>query len=87
MIEESGSMTFKESHLRSIVKSVIYRMASILGTGILTWLITRDIRKTLSITFANQIFLIILYYLSERIWNRIHWGKMLQVARKMPKTS
>jgi len=81
MIEESGGMTFKESHLRSIVKSVIYRIASILGTGILTWLITRDIRKTLSITFANQIFLIILYYLSERIWNRIHWGRTLQLAR------
>lgn len=66
---------FRESKSRSIAKSLIYRILSIIGTSILTWLIIKDIQKTLSITVAIQIFLIILYYSHERIWNKINWGK------------
>ncbi len=68
---------FRESKSRSIVKSLIYRILSIIGTSILTWLITKDIQKTLSITVAIQIFLIIIYYSHERIWNKINWGKTI----------
>lgn len=85
MIHDAESLTFKESHLRSIVKSVVYRILSICGTGILTWLITRDVGKTLSVTFTTQIYLIILFYLSERVWNQIQWGKKLHVKKKIPK--
>lgn len=82
---DEGKLTFKESRIRSLVKSVIYRILSICGTGILTWLITRELGKTLSITLASQIFLICLYYLSERVWNRVHWGKKLYTTNNKPK--
>jgi uncharacterized membrane protein len=85
MIDDPESITFKESHLRSLVKSVVYRILSISGTGILTWFITKDVGKTLSITFATQIFLIVLFYLSERAWNQINWGKKLHSTKKVPK--
>jgi uncharacterized membrane protein len=70
-------LCFSETRGRSLAKAVTYRIVSVMGTLLLTWLITRDFGKTLSITFAIQVFLIILYYASERIWNRINWGKRI----------
>jgi uncharacterized membrane protein len=79
MTVNQPKVTFNESQARSVVKSLTYRVMSIIGTGIVTWIITRNIGKTLSITFANQLFLIMLYYFSERFWNRIHWGKNIHI--------
>jgi uncharacterized membrane protein len=53
---------------------------SIAGTFLLTWLITRDIREVISITLAVQAFLIVLYYASERIWDRISWGRRISIV-------
>lgn len=64
-----------ESRSRSIVKSLIYRILSLLGIGILGWLITRDIKETTFITIVFQIYLIILYYVYERVWNKVNWGR------------
>ena len=69
------TVTFKESPTRSLVKALVYRVVSITGSGILTWIITKDIGETVSITLIIQIFLVILYYAYERIWDRIDWGR------------
>ena len=73
--KHTKTLAVKESRLRSLVKSLIYRVVSIIGTGILTWTITRDVGKAISITLVVQAFLIILYYAYERIWNKINWGR------------
>ena len=77
--EDVRKLTFKESRMRSFVKSLAYRIMSILGTGILTWIITKDIAETVSITFIIQVFLVILYYSYERIWNKVRWGRSLEL--------
>ncbi len=76
--EDAKNLTFRESRLRSLVKSLSYRIISIAGTGILTWVITRDIRETVSITLIIQVFLVILYYSYERIWVKINWGRKVE---------
>ena len=75
--EDTKTSAFRESRLRSLVKSLIYRILSITGTGILSWIITRDIEETISLTLVIQAFLIILYYFYERIWDKINWGRKL----------
>jgi len=71
----SKDLTCVESRSRSIVKSLVYRILSLIGIGILSWFITRDIKETTLITIVFQIYLAILYYVYERVWNRINWGK------------
>jgi len=71
----SKTPVYVESRSRSIVKSLVYRILSILGIGILGWLITRDIWETTFITIVFQAYLTILYYVYERVWNRINWGR------------
>jgi uncharacterized membrane protein len=78
--EEIEKLVFQETRLRSLVKTVVYRIMSIAGTFLLTWLITRDIREVISITLAVQAFLIVLYYASERIWDRISWGRRISIV-------
>ena len=78
IIGDAKNLAFRESRLRSLVKSLGYRIISIAGTGILTWVITRDIGETVSITLIIQVFLVILYYSYERIWVRINWGRKVE---------
>ncbi len=75
IMEDTGELAFRESRMRSLVKALVYRIVSIVGTGILTWIVTKDIRETVSITLIIQVFLVVLYYSSERIWDRINWGR------------
>ena len=75
IMEDTRKLVFRESRLRSLVKALVYRVVSIVGTGVLTWIITKDIRETISITLVIQVFLIVLYYSYERIWDRINWGR------------
>ena len=76
--EDAKNLAFRESRLRSLVKSLGYRIISIVGTGILTWVITKDIRETVLITLIIQVFLVILYYSYERIWVKINWGRKVE---------
>ena len=80
--EDPKDLVFRESRLRSLVKSLTYRILSITGTGIVSWVITKDIKETISITITIQVFLIILYYSYERMWNKINWGRIIQIAKK-----
>jgi tRNA (adenine37-N6)-methyltransferase len=75
MAEDPKGWTFRESRSRSLVKSLAYRIVSIAGTGILTWIITGDVTETVSITASVQVFLAMLYYSCERLWNKISWGR------------
>ena len=77
LTEDNTKPAFRESRMRSLMKALVYRILSITGTGILTWAVTEDIREAASITLIIQVFLIILYYSSERIWDRINWGRII----------
>jgi len=82
MMEDPKNLALKESPLRSLAKSLTYRISSITATGIISWAITKDIKETMSITIVMQVFLIVFYYSWERIWDKINWGRKVQVAKK-----
>jgi uncharacterized membrane protein len=77
---ENRKLVFTESRLRSLVKAVSYRILSLIGTGILSWIITRDFMETVSITIAVQVYLTVLYYSWERMWDRFGWGRRIDIA-------
>ncbi|MFC2067659.1 DUF2061 domain-containing protein [Chloroflexota bacterium] len=80
IMEVNGEFTFKESRMRSLMKTLVYRITSIFGTGILTWIITKDIQETISIILMIQVFLLVLYYSYERIWDGINWGGSTKIT-------
>jgi len=74
-MKNSKDLIFRETWLRSLTKSLTYRILSITMTGIISWTITKDIKEAISITIGMQAFLIVFYLSYERIWDKINWGR------------
>jgi uncharacterized membrane protein len=60
---------------RSLVKTLTYRIAIIVMMLVVSFAITRNWRSTLEITGWNTLLATTLYYLHERFWSRINWGR------------
>jgi len=71
----SNSLLYKEAHWRSIVKSISWRITGTIDTLILSWIITGQFKFAISIASAEVITKIILFYLHERVWDKIKIGK------------
>ncbi|HLD49463.1 MAG TPA: DUF2061 domain-containing protein [archaeon] len=65
----------KETHSRSVSKAITYRIAATIALGIITWIYTKEFFTTSAITIVFTIVATALFYLNERAWNRIKWGK------------
>ncbi len=68
-------MKFFEYYERSIVKTVTYRVLIVVSTFLVTYYLTGEIQTSLEITAVANIINTILYFIHERAWNEIHWGK------------
>ncbi len=60
---------------RSLAKTITYRLLIIVATFVVVYIMTGDIDATTHITVVTSIVNTVLYFIHERIWNRIHWGK------------
>lgn len=65
----------KEKRYRSILKAVSWRITGTLDTFVISFLVTGKFRFALSISFFEIFTKITLYYLHERLWNRISTGR------------
>jgi uncharacterized membrane protein len=65
-----------ETRLRSVAKAVSWRANATVILGIISYLFTRDLKETTFITVVYHVLVTFLYYLHERIWARISWGRL-----------
>lgn len=65
-----------EKNYRSLVKSISYRITGTIATFIISYAITGELKIAFSITGVETISKIILFYLHERMWNKIKFGKV-----------
>jgi adenylylsulfate kinase len=68
-------MAFHENHSRSLVKTITYRVLIIVSNSIIVYLLTRRVDMTVAFITTTNIARTVLYFLHERAWNRVHWGK------------
>ena len=68
-------MQIFEQHGRSLVKALTFRILIILADSVVVYAITRRIDITATFVIISNISSTVLYYVHERIWNRISWGK------------
>ena len=64
-----------EKNARSIFKAITWRILATIITVALIYLFTKNIALTLSVGAFDIIIKLIVYYLHERAWNRVNWGK------------
>lgn len=68
-------MKFFEHFERSIAKTITYRILIVTSTFVITYFMTGELKFSLELTAVANIVNTILYFLHERFWNKIHWGK------------
>jgi uncharacterized membrane protein len=65
-----------ETHKRTLVRMLTYRITAWLFTILWTYLFTGDLGSATGFATALHILLSIDYYIHERIWLRIKWGRV-----------
>ena len=60
---------------RSLVKTVSWRITGSGATFLISWLITGDFSVAGSIAVIQLVSNTVLYFIHERVWNRIIWGR------------
>lgn len=66
-----------ENRYRSFVKSVSWRITGTIDTFLISFIVTGKVNLALSISLFEVFTKMTLYYLHERIWNRINKGRVL----------
>jgi uncharacterized membrane protein len=65
----------KDAHARSVAKAITWRLTGSIDTFVLSLLITGNVKVAGSISLAEVITKILLFYSHERAWALIAWGK------------
>lgn len=65
----------KDTNLRSFTKGISWRAIGTIDTFIIAYFYLGDVKLAAPIAGSELITKIILYYLHERVWNVIKWGR------------
>ena len=65
----------KESAKRSLVKTITWRLTGSGSTFLIAWLITGNLSVASAILGIHFFTNTALYFVHERVWNHIRWGK------------
>lgn len=63
------------NRIRSLSKSISWRVAGTIDTTIIAFFYSGNIEKAATIGLAELGTKMVLYYLHERIWSSIKWGR------------
>lgn len=61
---------------RSLLKSITWRIIAIISTFVIVYIMTKSVSFATSITIVSNIINFVLYYIHERFWLKIRWGRL-----------
>lgn len=61
---------------RSLLKAISWRATGTLDTIVISYFITGQVKWALSIGFVELFTKIVLFFVHERIWNRLSFGRI-----------
>jgi uncharacterized membrane protein len=67
-----------DKHYRSLVKAVSWRLTGSVDTLIISFLITGKLRWALTISGVELFTKVGLYYVHERVWEKLSFGRVKQ---------
>jgi uncharacterized membrane protein len=70
-----GFFTQGEAHSRSLLKAVSWRISGSVDTFVISLIVTGKIGIAGTIASVEVVTKIVLYYLHERVWGLIPWGR------------
>ena len=79
----TNASDIRESHLRSWLKAITYRITGTLTTALLVYLLTGDLKIALAIGAIEPLVKIVIYYLHERAWQMAPRGTVRQLPDRL----
>src|SRR5579859_1012498 len=73
-----------DKHYRSFVKAVSWRITGSIDTMIISFLITGKLKWALTISGVELFTKIGLYYVHERLWEKVPLGRVEQADKNKP---
>jgi uncharacterized membrane protein len=64
----------RETMIRSVVKSLTWRVFGVVILGVISWMWTHKWTETVAITSIFHAIRVVTYVWHERIWLKIQWG-------------
>lgn len=71
----NGGLSARETNLRSFAKAVSWRAVGSMDTTMMAYIFTRHIGTSLAIGGSEVLTKTVLYYLHERVWTRVRFGR------------
>jgi uncharacterized membrane protein len=65
-----------ESHIRSIAKAITWRIGGTVVTFMVAWVVTRELSVAAGIGLLDSVIKIGVFYVHERLWIRVKFGKL-----------
>jgi len=65
-----------DSHARSVVKGITWRITGTIDTMIMAFIVTGELENAIKIGLTEVFTKIFLFYLHERLWNIIPFGRI-----------
>jgi uncharacterized membrane protein len=65
-----------QKHYRSLAKEVSWRLTGGLDTLVITFFVTGKLKWASYVSGVELFTKIFLYYVHERVWHKIAWGKL-----------
>ena len=72
---ETTDNSTSEKTMRSVVKTISWRVIGTMDTVLISWLITGTLALAFSIGLVELVTKMVLYFFHERFWNTVKWGK------------
>lgn len=72
----------RDRPIKSIVKAITWRIVGTIDTIVISYIISGKATIAFSIGSLEVFSKMILYFLHERLWTVIRWGRMLVVIRR-----
>ena len=82
----SNTHQVTETISRSVIKTVSYRITIVILDFICIYLFTGKVKIAIGFTIVSNIYTTVFYYLHERIWDKIKWGKRIFVKTNNEKS-
>lgn len=76
----SPNEVVRESHLRSVLKAVSWRVLATLTTMVIAYIVIGDISSALKIGAVEVVAKMLIYYFHERAWAQIPLGSVRKLV-------
>lgn len=65
-----------ETKTRSLVKAILWRVIATVVTFGMLYMLTGKVIESIEVTAIAAAVSMVAYYLHERLWNKISWGRV-----------